>query len=708
MRERADAPSHATAAADHDATAPADGASWHVSLLGGLRLRRHGHNDITRLPSRAVTALLARVALAPQRAHAREELIELLWPGVEIDVGRNRLRQALSTLKSLLEPPGAAPRQAVLLADRQHVRVVDGTLRCDALAFEHAARAGRIDEARELYRGELLPGLYDEWIDEERLRLAALHDRLPLHATTAPSVPRTPLTPTADAAPQPRVHLPNYLTRMFGADAQATQLRTRVLAHRLVTLLGPGGAGKTRLAVEVAHSLRAHVDWPLPVADPREPFDLIAFVSLVSCATRAQALDALLGSLQITPAAAGALDALHDALQGRRTLLVLDNFEQLVDGAADLVAQLLSRLDSLHLLVTSRRALGLDGEQEFALAALALPLPQNNLSEAAANPAVALFVERARAVRADFHLGQRNAATLVALVRELEGMPLAIELAASRVRSLAPAELLARLRRPGTPRLDLLERSGTRGGADPRHASMQHVIAWSFDQLTPPQARLLTALTVFPGGFDAGAATALVDSDGLDAPLLLDDLAAHSLLFVRGEADAPRFGLYEPIREFAAARIDAAQRLHWRARLRAWALSWARALPATPPLPLLRIEMPNLVAALASAAEDGAHADAVLLLTALRRCLEDVSCPPWACCTRRPRSKAAPMPCCARAATRWWHRCSTPPVSTTPHCATPSSACSATTSTARSLRARCTRWRVCGGAAAAAPTRRKR
>src|SRR6185436_14863064 len=118
---------------------------------------------------------------------------------------------------------------------------------------------------------------------------------------------------------------------------------------------------------------------------------------------------------------------------------------------------------------------------------------------------------------------------------------------------------------------------------------------WSFDQLTPPQARLLTALTVFPGGFDAGAATALVDSDGLDAPLLLDDLAAH--------------------------------RLHWRARLRAWALSWARALPATPPLPLLRIEMPNLVAALASAAEDGAHADAVLLLTALRRCLEDVELP---------------------------------------------------------------------------------
>jgi predicted ATPase len=363
------------------------------------------------------------------------------------------------------------------------------------------------------------------------------------------------------------------------------------------------------------------------VADPSEPFDLIAFVPLVACATRAQALDALLGSLQITPAAADALDALHDALQGRRTLLVLDNFEQLVDDAADVVAQLLSRLPALHLLVTSRRPLGVDGEQEIALAALELPPPQADWDQTAANPAVALFVERARAVRADFHLGERNAATLVALVRELEGMPLAIELAASRVRSIAPAELLARLRRPGTPRLDLLERSGPRSGTDPRHASMQHVIAWSFDQLGAPQARLLTALTVFTGGFDAAAAATLTAGELLDAPLLLDELVAHSLLFVRGEADAPRFGLYEPIREFAAARIDAEQRLQGRARLRAWALAWARALPATPPLPLLRTEMPNLVAALASAAEDGAHGDAVRLLAALRRCLEDVELP---------------------------------------------------------------------------------
>ncbi len=142
-------------------------ARWRVRLLGGLRLS-DGEQTITRLPSRAVTVLLARLALAPERAHAREELVELLWPGVAPAVGRNRLRQALSTLKSLLEPAGRIPAQPVLQADRISVRVVSGTIACDAVQFERCIRAGRADAARALYGGELLPGFYDDWVDEER------------------------------------------------------------------------------------------------------------------------------------------------------------------------------------------------------------------------------------------------------------------------------------------------------------------------------------------------------------------------------------------------------------------------------------------------------------------------------------------------------------------------------------------------------------
>ncbi len=665
-------------------------AVWRVGLLGGLRLS-DGAQHLVRLPSRAITALLARLALAPQRAHGREELIELLWPGVAIAVGRNRLRQALSSLKTILEPASRTPAQPVLLADRTHIRVVDGALSCDALLFEQHARTGHVAQALALYGGELLPGFYDEWIDDERVRLAAVFDHLP-RATVPPreasdgpardsAEPRAVAPPGVPQAGMPaaRVTLPHYLTRMFGADEQGARLRTLVLGQRLVTVVGPGGAGKTRLAVEVAHSLRAPTVWPLPAHDPFEAFDLLAFVPLAPCTTKVQALDAVLSALQIAPGAATPLAALSTALSSRRALLVLDNFEQLVGQAEDLVAQLLAELPRLHLLVTSRHALGLVGEQEFALDTLALPALDAPLAVAAANPAVALFVAGAAAVRADFHLGARNLAAVVELVRALEGMPLAIELAACRVRSITPADMLARLRGPGTPHLDLLQRSGARHAADLHHASMQRTIAWSVAQLDPAQAALLAALTVFAGGFTAAAAAALTQAEPFDTPLLLDDLVAHSLVHrlagaderpkagwgrppfglqaewpspatheragarsVRaqppagieesGEATFPqdlRFALYQPIREFAAARLSADQGRHWRAQLRAWARQWALALalPATPPLPHLQAEMPNLLAALDSAVADEMPGDAIELLHALGRCLEDTELP---------------------------------------------------------------------------------
>ena len=618
------APPSEAAASSAEHAAPA---VWRVGLLGGLELA-DGDQTLTRLPSRAVTALLARLALAPERAHAREELIELLWSGVAPEVGRNRLRQALSTLKSILEPAGRVPAQQVLTADRISVRVVPGSLDCDAVRFERCCRAARADAARALYRGELLPGFYDDWIEDERRRLADLHDRLDERPAASVPRPGDAASPSRPAALGPRVVLPTYLTRLFGADEQAARLRGLLLSHRLVTLIGPGGSGKTRLAVETAHSLRHDPAWPSPTASPSEPFDLIAFVPLAACTTRAQACDSLTGALRLVPGSGDAVEVLADALGGCRALLMLDNFEQLVGQAGDLITALLARLPALHVVVTSRRALGVDGEHELVVGALELPAADADAAGAAANAAVALFVDRARAVRADFHFGARNGATLVALVRELEGMPLAIELAASRVRSIAPAELLERLRGPGTPRLDLLARSGPRGSAESRHASMQRVIEWSWEQLSVEQARLLSALTVFPGGFTAQAAATLAGEAATDARLLLDDLVASSLVHTHtGSAEAPRFGLYQPIREYASSRLDRAAASHWRARLRAWALGWAAALPATPPLEALRTEMPNLMAAMASAAPDRAPEEGLDLLLGLRRCSEDVEWP---------------------------------------------------------------------------------
>ena len=153
--------------------------------------------------------MLARLALWPQRQHAREELIELLWPGVDPAVARNRLRQTLSTLRSLIEAPGAA---SVLLADRFGIRVVAGALGSDVAEFERALRDARFDDAARLYRGELLPGHYDEWINDERTRLAALADTIPQGTARAPQAPaKAPAAP--DVSVSMDTPLPSYIMR---------------------------------------------------------------------------------------------------------------------------------------------------------------------------------------------------------------------------------------------------------------------------------------------------------------------------------------------------------------------------------------------------------------------------------------------------------------------------------------------------------------
>ncbi len=613
---------------------PARAPRWRVRLLGGVAAAGVDQH-IDRFPSRAAAALLARLALAPERAHAREELIELLWPGVAPDVGRNRLRQVLSTLKSLLEPVGT-PGAAVLQADRLSVRVVPGALACDALEFERHARNGQALQALALYQGDLMPGFYDDWVEIERRRFAELKLRL---EALPPQLPRRPGAGAEDAAvmtvatgrsPLPdiaRSTLPHYLTRTFGADTQAEALREQVHQHRLVTLVGPGGSGKTRLAVELAHAL-AH-----PAATRGAPeFDLVAFVPLVDCSHETQLLDALLAALHVRASADDRFERLLQSLADRRVLLVLDNFEQLAADAALRVAQLTARLPGLHAVVTSRRVLGLDGEREFHVTALAVPDANDPLDSAALNPAVALFVDRARAVRLDFHLHKGNVQPVVSLVTALDGMPLAIELAAARVRSFAPAQMLARLTQaePGsaTPALDLLARPGSRAGHDSRHASMQAVIAWSWQQLSPPQAALLAALTVFTGGCTAQAAEQVCGDGAHDSALLLDELQAQSMLRLRDMADGSvRITLAEPMREFAAGHLTPTRARRLRARHRAWWPRWAAGFGPTPPLAQVRRELPNIVAALASAVADGAPADAVQVALALRAAFSEISLP---------------------------------------------------------------------------------
>jgi predicted ATPase len=589
------------ATADHpdraSADAPRMAGRWQVVLLGRVEAR-NGELLITRFNSQPTAALLARLVLFPQRAHAREELAELLWPGAPQEAGRNRLRQALSTLKRLLEPPGSPP---VFSADRNSVRLNAEAVGCDVSDFEAAFRQHQHDAARALYRGELMPGFYDDWVQDERRRLATLHDRL--DAPGVEPAPR-PAAPPAAALPPPAApSLPAYLTRYFGREDEQATLLAATAASRLVTLAGVGGCGKTRLAVEVARRAAG--------------FDWVAFVPLADCQTAAQALAQLRTSLQLPPRgpdSAEPLDAIAQAFAQRRVLLVLDNFEQLAAaGGSDLVERLLARVAGLHLIVTSRRVLGLAGEREVQLEPLPLPQAGAALEQVAGNPGAALFIDRARGVRPDFQVTARNHEALGALCRALEGVPLAIELAAARCRVFSLQELHDALARP----LALLERTGARAGRVPRQDSLRGAIEWSWRLLDDRQQRFLAALSIFRGGWSVADAEAVCDEP--QARELLEALAGDSLLRADvGAAGAMRFRMLVLIREFLGDKLEPERARALRGQHRAHVLALALGLQARNASALDADELPNVQQALRSALDDGHGELALTLGVALR------------------------------------------------------------------------------------------
>ena len=588
-------------------------------MLGGLRASS-GDWVVSHFPGRPVAALLARLAMFPRSGHSREELIELLWPGVEVDIGRNRLRQVLSTLRNLLEPPGS---RAVVIADRNTVRLNAEAVACDAVEFERALRARRDHEARALYRGELLPGFHDEWVVDERRRLDALHGQLVDRDDALPAPSAGPAPPAADTT---TLRLPAYLSSFVGRDADLRACIDAVRAHRLVTLAGPGGCGKTRLATEVAKQA--------------SPFDPVIFVGLADCRDGAQLADRVRVAARLPGASGAALDTLAQRLAERHVLLVLDNFEQLVAvGGPEALLALLAALPLAHALVTSRRVLRVPGEQELLLAPLPLPAADDDLAEAARNPAVALFIDRARSVRGDFGLTARNREDLLVVCRMLEGLPLALEIAATRVRTYSLAGMRAELVR----RFPVLTRSGAQAPRDPRHASLHATIDWSWQLLAPRVRDFLGSMTVFRGGWSAAEAAAVAGS--VDTQNLLDALVADSLLtVVREDADAgqePRFQMLEALREFVVEHVDAETATSLRRAHRAHFLSRARALAAHREL-VAEAALGNFVEALQTAQDDGEPALALALFLALKPQWESVDAPPEVLALMQRAAQTAP------------------------------------------------------------------
>ena len=347
----------------------------------------------------------------------------------------------------------------------------------------------------------------------------------------------------------PRHNLPAQLSSFVGREREVAAVRQLVAANRLVTLTGPGGVGKSRLALAVAATLVG--------ADFQ---DGVYFVDLAPLRDPELVVVNIAHTLGVR-GAGSLLDLVGQHLRERHTLLLLDNFEQILPAAA-IIASLLERCPRLQVMSTSRAPLRITGEQVYPVPPLELPDPFRPSSPGALAdvPSVSLFVQRARAVQPDFGLTEDTARTVAEICARLDGLPLAIELASARVRVLSPHGILARV----DNRLALL----TAGPRDQpqRHQALRAAIDWSYELLSEAEQALFRRLAIFSGGFTVEATEAVcLDEGGLDLDVLdgLTSLLDCSLLRPRAQESErqSRLGMLETIREYALGRLRASGEL---------------------------------------------------------------------------------------------------------------------------------------------------
>ncbi|MGV3614482.1 MAG: AfsR/SARP family transcriptional regulator [Fimbriimonas sp.] len=604
-----------------------------IEMFGGLRVRQGGR-CVERFQTQKTGALLAYLALQRPRAVPREAMAELLWPEGAPDAVRNRLNQAVSSLRRQLHPPELAPL-TVLVTDHHTLALSNEGVETDVEEFREAlaaaertsSRTDRLKHLRravELYAGELLAGYFEDWILPDRLglgdryaealetlirehsragepetaiefaqrrlaldpedpranvelmdlylradrpasalrhfdELVRTQDEVPAAAralvaraerqmrSAPPSLPKARRTaePAAHPAAEVTLSLPRIGTRFFGREREVEEVRAALReGARVVTLLGIGGSGKTRLALEVAQGLTAPV----------------AFVGLAGV-SRAAELVAEVRRV-VAPTASGddadPTEALARAVGAGSLVLILDNLEHLEGDVSAEVRRLLDRVPGLQVLATSREPLGLHEEVQYTLGPLPVPTGDADLAALAENPSVALFVARAQAVRPDFGLTERTADAIRALCLRMEGMPLAIELAAGWARALTPAQILEQ----ASAQADRLE--SRRKDIPARHRTMRTAIDGSVGLLTPAVRDAFVRFAVFAGGWDREAAAAMAPEADVDEAL--DALAARSMIRVEHGEVGARYAMLEVLRTYGRSQMsfDLAADVGWR------------------------------------------------------------------------------------------------------------------------------------------------
>jgi predicted ATPase/DNA-binding SARP family transcriptional activator len=478
------------------------------------RLAAEGRKALAAGEPRAAAKLLGEalalwrgdpLADAPLAEHQATRLAELRLSATEDDLqARLELGEHAELVPRLRELVAAHPLREGLRG--QLMRALHGSGR-------HAEALAAFEDARRT--------LAEELGADPSAELAAVHLAL-LRDEPAPAAGLSPL--------------PAQLTSFVGRTEDLVRLSEILDTQRLVTLIGPGGAGKTRLAVEAAGRVPGSV----------------GFAELASLTDGAELPGALLAALGLreAPLAGGTptppIDRLVTALTERPMLLVLDNCEHLVEPAARLAARLLGACPGLRVLATSREPLGITGETLYPVPALDLPPPGADPATALGFPAVRLFADRAAAGRAGFTVDETTVADVLRVCRALDGLPLAIELAAARVRTLPVAEVAARL----GDRFALLSR-GSRT-AEARHRTLRAVVAWSWDLLDTGERELARRLTVFAGGATLDAAGEVCGT--ADTVDVLTGLADKSLVEVTGD----RYRMLDTVRAFCTGQLGEA------------------------------------------------------------------------------------------------------------------------------------------------------
>jgi predicted ATPase/DNA-binding winged helix-turn-helix (wHTH) protein len=518
--------------------------------------------------------LLQVLAERRDRVVSKAELLDLVWPGLVVE--ENNLQVQISTLRRLLGP------QAIVT----------------------------------------IPGRGYRFTAE----IAVVEARGPNSAEPQPIS-----SPGATEASAVRAgNLPAELPPLYGRDVDLAALRTLIEAHRVVTVVGSGGIGKTAVSQALAHGMRDVFD---------DGVWLVELAPVVDAALVAPTVAAALGIRLGTEAP---VDAMVKALNTSRMLVVVDNCEQVLQSVAELAAALQRAAPNIRLLATSQEPLKIAGEQLFRLSALALPLDAE-LETARHAGAVALFAARARAVDPRFELSAQNVEAVVDICRQLDGIALAIELAAARLPLLGVDGLRARL----GERFRVLT-GGTRLGL-PRHQTLSAALEWSHALLTPDEQTVFRRLGVFIGSFGLENAQRVAIDERIDEWAVLDQLGAlvDKSLVVAEAGGEPRYRLLETSRAFALRKLEQSGEAANTRRLHALAVrgffervdraNLDGGLRTDELEALLLPELDNLRAAHAWAIGEGGDAEVAIVLAACATALEDfaVECAPWMLPLRR-------------------------------------------------------------------------